>query len=52
MVLNLFNLGIVLGPFVAIIGLISCYFYSKYDLSKERHLEILNQLDVRKKQKI
>jgi len=49
---NLFNLGIVLGPFVAIIGLISCYFYSKYDLSKERHLEILNQLDVRKKQKI
>jgi len=46
---NLFDLGIVLGPFVAALGLISCYFFSKYDLSKKRHIEILNQLDISKK---
>lgn len=45
---HLFNLGIILGPVVGLIGLIGCYFYKRYDLTKARHKEILSDLETRK----
>ena len=45
---NLFDLGLILGPLVAAIGLMAIYFYSKYDLTKDRHKKIINELDERK----
>lgn len=45
---HLFNLGIILGPVVGLIGLIGCYFYKRYDLTKARHKEILLDLETRK----
>ena len=42
--LNIFNLGIILGPVVAVFGLIGGFIYSKYDLTREKHEQIRSQL--------
>jgi Na+/melibiose symporter-like transporter len=44
---HLFNLGIIIGPVVGLIGLLACYFYTRYDLTKDRHKEILLELETR-----
>ena len=45
---HLFNLGVIIGPVVGLIGLLACYFYTRYDLTKDRHTEILLELETRK----
>ena len=42
--LNIYNLGIILGPVVAVFGLIGGFIYSKYDLTREKHEQIRSQL--------
>jgi GPH family glycoside/pentoside/hexuronide:cation symporter len=39
-----FNLGLITGPFLAVIGFIPVLFFLKYKLTKKRHEEILNAL--------
>ena len=42
--LNIYNLGIILGPVVAVFGLFGGFIYSKYDLTREKHEQIRSQL--------
>ena len=46
--LNIFNLGIILGPVVAVFGLIGGFIYSKYDLTREKHEKIRSNLKARR----
>ncbi|MEM8497962.1 MAG: MFS transporter [Pseudomonadota bacterium] len=41
------RLGIVSGPLMGIAALLAMIFYTRYALTKERHLEILKALDAR-----
>ena len=45
---HIYSLGMILGPVVACFGLVSAYFYNQYDLSEERHAEILAELKLRR----
>ncbi|MDA1075412.1 MAG: MFS transporter [Proteobacteria bacterium] len=47
---TIFNLGIVYGPLVASLGLLSIWCYAHYKLTKERHNEILQTLIERRAQ--
>ena len=42
------NLGILFGPFVALFGLICIWCYSHYTLTRERHQEMLDELNRRR----
>ena len=46
---TLFNLGLLYGPIVAGFSVIALWCYARYDLTKERHAEILEQLNVRRR---
>lgn len=43
----IFRLGIAAGPMMGIAAIISILFYSRYDLSRERHNQILKELGNR-----
>lgn len=45
---TIFNLGILFGPFVAAFGLVCLWCYTHYDLTRERHAEIVRQLEARR----
>ena len=45
----IFRLGIAAGPLMAIAGVISIFFYSQYRLTRDRHEEILNELNIAEK---
>ena len=40
----IFRLGIAAGPFMAIAGVISIFFYAQYSLTRERHTDIMRDL--------
>lgn len=42
------NLGILFGPFVAVFGLVCLWCYSHYDLTRERHADIVRALEARR----
>jgi len=42
------QLGILYGPFVAGFALVCVWCYTHYDLSRERHADILEQLEIRR----
>ena len=44
------NLGVIYGPLVAAFGFLSIWCYSHYKLTRERHAEILVELDLRRAQ--
>lgn len=46
---TLLNLGLFYGPLIASLGFISVWFYTKYNLTPERHAEMLVELAVRRK---
>ncbi len=41
----IFRLGIAAGPIMAIAGMVSIFFYSRYQLTRQRHAEILSTLE-------
>ncbi|MEE4283159.1 MAG: hypothetical protein V2I41_14535, partial [Pseudomonadales bacterium] len=43
-------LGLVFGPIVSGFALVSAYCYSKYDLDRKRHAEIVAELERRRAQ--
>ena len=45
---TLFNLGLLYGPIVAGFSIIALWCYTRYDLTKERHADILAKLNVRR----
>lgn len=42
------HLGILFGPFVAAFGLVCLLFYARYDLTRERHAAIIDELERRR----
>ncbi len=49
---TLFNLGMLFGPIVAGFAVLSVWCYNHYDLTRERHQEILKQLAVKRESRI
>ena len=45
---TLFNLGLLFGPIVSGFAIVSVWCYSHYNLTRERHQEILNTLESKK----
>lgn len=45
---TLVNLGLLYGPVVAAFAVVSVWCYSHYKLTKQRHAEILEQLNIRR----
>ena len=45
---TLFNLGLLYGPIVAGFSVIALWCYTRYDLTKERHAAILDELNARR----
>ena len=45
---TLFNLGLLYGPIVAGFSIIALWCYTRYDLTKERHADILAKLNARR----
>jgi Na+/melibiose symporter-like transporter len=45
---TLVNLGLMYGPVVAAFAVVSVWCYSHYKLTKQRHAEILEQLNIRR----
>jgi len=45
---TLINLGLLYGPIVAAFAVISLWCYSHYKLTRERHEEILIELNLRR----
>ena len=43
----LYRMGIVAGPVMACAAVVALFFYNKYDLTRERHQEIMDQLKAR-----
>ena len=46
---TLFNLGLLYGPIVAGFSVIALWCYTRYDLTKERHAEVLEKLYARRR---
>ena len=44
-------LGLIYGPIVSGFALVSAYCYSKYDLNRQRHAEIVEELAILRKQR-
>lgn len=44
----IFRLGLSAGPFMGAAALVAIYFYLKYDLTAERHAEILAEIEEKK----
>ncbi len=42
------DLGLMYGPFVAGFGVVSIWCFTKYALTRERHEEILEELELRR----
>ena len=45
---TLTNLGLLFGPGVAVFGFTAVWLYTRYQLNREQHAEILRQLRVRR----
>jgi glycoside/pentoside/hexuronide:cation symporter, GPH family len=45
---TLLNMGLFYGPMIASLGFISVWFYTRYDLTPERHAEMLVELNERR----
>ncbi len=43
----IFRLGIAAGPMMGLSAMVAVFFYARYNLSRERHAEILRQLQAR-----
>lgn len=48
---TLVNLGLLYGPVVAAFAVVSLWCYTHYGLTKERHAEILRELEFRRRQR-
>ena len=46
---TLVHLGLFYGPVVAAFAIVSMWCYTHYDLSRERHAQILEELNVRRR---